>query len=87
MTPNHLTGLVPMMPSAIALPEPLQPSVREGDYEVIAIGRNQLAQGPVTRRFRDGRVSVDAGGLVVTGHPLGTGLPKGLWARLSRFHA
>lgn len=89
MTPNHLTGLVPMSPvdplaamiaaELSARPEP----ARDLGYAVVAIGRNQQAQGPVTHRFRDGRVTIDAGGPEVTGHPVGATASKGWWAWLA----
>lgn len=40
-------------------------------YATIVVSTHQSAQGPVLRRFRDGRVVIDAGYGHLTGRPLG----------------
>lgn len=49
----------------------LLPASSEG-FATIALSRHQSAQGPVLRRFRDGRVEIDSGRGVITGYPTGT---------------
>lgn len=43
---------------------------RPGRYASIAISTHQIAQGPVLREYRDGRVCIDLGGRQITGQPL-----------------
>lgn len=87
MTPNFVTGLVPT--HAIVLPETLaalttslDSDARDLGFATVIVGTRHQAQGRVIRRYRDGRVSIDAGGRSVTGHPLGGTAPRGWWARL-----
>lgn len=44
-------------------------------YATIALSRHQSAQGPILRQFRDGRVQIDSGNGIVTGHPLNAEAP------------
>lgn len=89
MTPNFITGLALPPASAIVNPtalwlDDLPSHRRERGYATIAIGARQQAQGPVVARLSDGRVSIEAGGRVLTGHPV-TPKPaaRSLWARIS----
>ncbi|MCZ0962086.1 hypothetical protein [Paracoccus benzoatiresistens] len=89
MTPNFITGLVMSTPTTVADPLALWmddiPDVRQDlGFATIAIGPRQQAQGPVLRHLRDGRISIDAGGRVLTGHGV-TPRPaaRSLWARIS----
>ncbi|MDO5620094.1 MAG: hypothetical protein Q4G24_01340 [Paracoccus sp. (in: a-proteobacteria)] len=50
-------------------------------YATLVTGK-QSAQGPVLRRWLDGRVSIDAGGRTMTGWPVGV-TPRGWWSRLT----
>lgn len=52
-----------------AFSAPAQPA----GYATIALSRHQSAQGPILRQFRDGRVQIDSGNGILTGHPLTTG--------------
>lgn len=89
MTPNFITGRAMSTPTALADPlalwmedAPLRGPRR--DYATIVIGARQQAQGPVLCRLPDGRVSIDAGGRVLTGHAVTPRRPaRGLWARIS----
>ena len=88
MTPNFITGLALSVPSAVLSPAALWqddlPARRRGsDYATIAIGARQHAQGPIVRRLRDGRVSIEAGGRVLTGHAVVPKPAPSLWARIS----
>ena len=85
MTPNHLTGLVPLIPAhATGAIFDLAPvAAPDLGHAAISIGRYQQAQGPVPRRFRDGRVMIDAGGIALTGRPVRDSAPKGWWARIT----
>ena len=56
---------------------------RDLGFATIQMTGRRTAQGPVTRRYRDGRVTIDAGGLDITGHPIGGAAPKGWWASLT----
>lgn len=40
-------------------------------FATIALSSHQSAQGPVLRRYRDGRVMIDTGREQLTGRPLG----------------
>ncbi|MDT1061717.1 hypothetical protein RM190_07590 [Paracoccus sp. CPCC 101403] len=42
-------------------------------YATIALSAHQSVQGPVLRRYHDGRVMIDTGSGPVTGRPLGAG--------------
>lgn len=94
MIPTFATGLV--HPSAILPPDAFAMAFPESvdhtppcgdDYAVIAIGTRQRAQGPILRRHRDGRVSIDAGGRTVTGHLTSTRKTfKSWWTRLGGGH-
>lgn len=64
-----------------ALPEPIA-KPRDLGWASVRIGAGGTAQGPVTRRYRDGRVTVDAAGREITGHPVGGAAPRGWWAGL-----
>jgi len=89
MTPNFITGLA--LPTATAIVSPaalwmddLPAHWRGPGYATITIGARQQAQGPIVGRLRDGRVSIEAGGRVLTGHTV-TPRPaaRSLWARIS----
>ncbi|WP_374298643.1 hypothetical protein [Paracoccus sp. (in: a-proteobacteria)] len=87
MTPNFITGLVLSTPAASIGPAALWMDdlpVHQPDYATITIGARQQAQGPVVQHLRDGRVSIEAGGRVLTGHRM-TPRPaaRSLWARIS----
>ncbi|TRW97891.1 hypothetical protein FNJ84_08710 [Paracoccus sp. M683] len=60
-------------------PEP----ARDMGFATIELSGRQSAQGPVLRRYRDGRVTIDAGERLITGHPLGGSAPKGWWVSLT----
>ncbi|MTH64693.1 hypothetical protein [Paracoccus shanxieyensis] len=50
-------------------------------YATIALSGHQSAQGPVVRKFRDGRVVIDTGRGRLTGRPLAGGQePIPVWA-------
>ena len=49
-------------------------------FATIELGAHQSAPGPVLRRFRDGRVTIDTGDRKITGHPLGGTAPRGWWS-------
>ncbi|MDO5643005.1 MAG: hypothetical protein Q4G26_11575 [Paracoccus sp. (in: a-proteobacteria)] len=51
-----------------ALPEEGVPA----QWASIRLGKS-TAQGPVLRRWRDGRVTVDGGGREITGYPVASG--------------
>ncbi|MCQ0968916.1 hypothetical protein MLD63_00500 (plasmid) [Paracoccus sp. TK19116] len=51
-------------------------------FATITVGSRGTAQGQVLRHHRDGRVTVDAGGAQVTGHPIGGTPPRGWWGRI-----
>lgn len=60
-----------------------QPSPqRDLGFATIAVSSRLSAQGPVLRRFRDGRVTINSGNGPVTGHPIGGTAPKGWWGRM-----
>lgn len=69
------------IPEGFALPEPAA-ETRNLGWASVRIGASGLAQGPVLRRYRDGRVTVDAAGRQITGLPVGGTAPKGWWAGL-----
>ena len=88
MTPNFITGLALSVPTAVVSPaalwqDDLPAHRRASDYATIAIGARQQAQGPIVRRLRDGRISIEAGGRVLTGHAVAPRPAPGLWARIS----
>lgn len=88
MTPIFVTDLAFAMPG----PLPLEGNIVQHHevnlgYAAIAIGTRQQVQGPVLRRHRDGRVTIDAGGRTITGHPVNSPLAarsptRRFWARL-----
>lgn len=88
MTPDFRTGLALIPAAAIIRPAALgsrdaAAMPRTRDYATIIIGTHRHAQGPIVARLPRGRVSIDAGGRVLTGHPLAAGpAPRGLWARI-----
>lgn len=57
---------------------------RELGFATIELTPSLSAQGPVTRRFRDGRVTINTGEGLITGHPIGGTAPRGWWASLVR---
>lgn len=89
MTPIFVTDL------AFALPGPMAfegniPQHEPADlgYAAIAVGSSQHVQGPVVQRHRNGQVSIDAGGRVITGYPVNHRLTadaqsRGWWARFT----
>lgn len=89
MTPNFITGLAVSTPTAVADPLALwmddMPNVQPDlGFATIIIGARQQAQGPVLHHLRDGRVCIDAGGRILTGHSV-TPRPatRSLWARVT----
>lgn len=74
------------IPEGFALPDPDatqdRPAPRELGFATVGIGASGLAQGPVLRRYRDGRVTIDAAGRQVTGQPVGGTPPRGWWGSL-----
>ena len=76
---GHYTPL----PEGFALPEP-QSERRDLGWASVRVGASGTAQGPVLRRYRDGRVTVDAAGREVTGRPVGGSAPRGWWGALSQ---
>ncbi len=77
------THVLPMLPELLA-PVDVTPARNLG-FATIEISSRQSAQGPVLRRYRDGRVTIDAGGEhQITGHPIGGTAPQGWWASLTR---
>ncbi|TKW68162.1 MAG: hypothetical protein DI616_03400 [Paracoccus denitrificans] len=74
---GHYTSI----PEGFALPEPDAPT-RDLGWAAVLVGTSGTAQGPVLRRFRDGRVTVDAAGRHVTGTPVGGTAPRGWWGML-----
>lgn len=88
MTPIFVTDLAFAMPG----PLPFEGNIVQHEpvdlgYAAIAIGTRQQVQGPVLRKHRDGRVTIDAGGRDITGHPVNSTLAtisqtRGFWARL-----
>ncbi|WP_295048350.1 hypothetical protein [uncultured Paracoccus sp.] len=89
MTPNFITGLALHIPTAVVNPAALWmddlPAHRRGPgYATISVGPRQQAQGPIVSRLADGRVSIEAGGRILTGHTV-TPRPvsRSLWARIS----
>ena len=89
MNPNFITGLAFASPTAdqaaLLMQDVASPSATTEDlgFASICISRTQHAQGTVLRRYRDGRISIDAGGRVVTGYPVSMSGKSGFWARLS----
>lgn len=43
---------------------------RLAGYATIALSGHQSAQGPILHHFSDGRVQIDSGNGILTGHPL-----------------
>ncbi|MBK4216647.1 hypothetical protein JJJ17_11985 [Paracoccus caeni] len=85
MTPNFLTGLALANPTADPVYLILESDDRpEGPFATIRVGSTGMAQGPILRRFFDGSVTIDAGGRILTGHPVRVDAQKGFWARLSK---
>lgn len=66
----------------IRFPFPSQPQQpAPGGYATIALSEYQSAQGPILRKFRDGRVVIDTGRGNLTGRPLGVEhVPFPIWA-------
>lgn len=75
---GHYTAI----PEGSALPDP-QPAGRDLGWAAIGVGTAGMAQGPVLKRFRDGRVTVDAAGRQITGRPVGGSAPRGWWGSLT----
>lgn len=68
MTPNLILGLFPVT----APPMVLMASPRHGrPHATIMLGHYHSAQGPVICENGDGSVTIDAGGRILTGAPLG----------------
>lgn len=84
MTPIFVTDLAFAMPGPLTFEGHIAPheSVDLG-YAAIAVGSSQQVQGPVLRKYRDGRVTLDAGGRIVTGRPVNSAGPtRSFWAGL-----
>ncbi|MBC9248028.1 hypothetical protein H4P12_15220 [Paracoccus sp. 11-3] len=88
MTPNFMTGLALASPTADMIPLMLDASayseVETNEFATVTIGTRQQAQGTIVRRYRDGSISINAGGRIVTGRPItqaSTG--RGWWSRIS----
>lgn len=82
---GHYTAI----PEGFALPEPVAALERRPTlgWATIGIGASGSAQGPVLKRFRDGRVTIEAAGRRITGLPVGGSAPRGWWGTLtSRRH-
>lgn len=82
---GHYTAI----PEGFALPEPVAEPERGAppDWATVGIGAFGSAQGPVLKRFRDGRVTIDAAGRRVTGLPVGDTARRSWWGNLiSRRH-
>lgn len=77
----HVTPLLPELAALIDAPA-ARPD-RSLGFATIEMGTYQSAQGPVLRRYRDGRVTIDAGDRKVTGHPIGGSAPRGWWSSLT----
>ncbi|MDO5606071.1 MAG: hypothetical protein Q4G25_13010 [Paracoccus sp. (in: a-proteobacteria)] len=77
-----ISGHYGAVAEGFALPEPDVAVMGGMGYAAIPLGLFGTAQGPVLRRWRDGRVSIDAGGQVVSGYPAGS-QPRGWWSRIS----
>lgn len=75
----HVT---PLLPDLFQAPRP-PGRLRDLGFATIELSGRQSAQGPVLHRFRDGRVTIDAGDRKITGHPIGGAAPKGWWASLT----
>ncbi len=75
----HVT---PLLPELFQSPPP---AARQRDlgFATIELSGQRSAQGPVLRRYRDGRVTIEAGEREITGHPIGGAAPKGWWASLT----
>lgn len=75
---SHVT---PLLPDLFQSPPPVA-RVRDLGFATLELSGRRSAQGPVLHRFRDGRVTIDAGDRELTGHPIGGAAPKGWWASL-----
>lgn len=71
------------VPEGFAVPQQVAEKSDLG-WATVRIGTAGTAQGPVLRRFRDGRVTIDAAGRHVTGQPAGGSAPRGWWGRQGR---
>ena len=83
---GHYTAI----PEGFALPEPVaaletRPTLAHPTlgWATVAIGAAGSAQGPVLKRFRDGRVTIEAAGRKITGLPVGGSTPRGWWGSLT----
>lgn len=83
MTAIVMMGLTPYAP-----PLPMADDLLSQDlgFATIAISPSLTAQGQVMRRHWDGRVTIDAGGRLMTGRPVGAA-PAGSWWRGLTGHA
>ncbi len=88
MTPIFVTDLAFAMPGPLPFEGNIAPHEPvDLGYAAIAVGSSQQVQGPVLRKYRDGRVTIDAGGRNMTGHPVSAPVAnasqtRGFWARL-----
>lgn len=74
------------VPAGFALADPDTSKLRTKatDFATIKVGAWMHAQGPVLRRFRDGRVTIDAAGRQMTGQPVGGRVSRGWFGNLLR---
>lgn len=88
MTPNFVTGLALASPTADMIPVILEasafPDVETNEFATVTIGTRQQAQGTIVRRYRDGSISINAGGRIVTGRPITLAASgRSWWSRIS----
>lgn len=72
----------PLLPGLFAPANPISTGRTLG-FATIELSGRRSAQGPVLRRHRDGRVTIDAGSGEITGHPVGGTAPLGWWTSLT----
>lgn len=83
-TISHHSTLFLMHHLPVPFPvEAIDPERLDLGFATVGIAGRNSAQGPVLRRFRDGRVTIDAGGFEVTGRPVGTTARRSWWRALT----
>ena len=88
MTPNFITGLALASPTADMIPlmldSSIYPQVETNEFATVIVGTRQQAQGTIVRRYRDGSISINAGGRIITGRPITqASAGRGWWSRIS----